>query len=152
VTNDDALRWYLQSAAGRRSDRDLVSAAQDCLAGDDVPAWVTEIALLDPQSADRAHALLAKHLHDQDLLPSSRRLRQAIAALILDLADEIEALPLAAVDKPLRQLRRLLSMLDTYMCDSQIPIVEYPYPPHVFTVPKTIAAYIREHEAEWAQL
>jgi hypothetical protein len=32
VTNDDALRWYVASAAGRLSDRALVSAAQDALA------------------------------------------------------------------------------------------------------------------------
>jgi hypothetical protein len=143
-TIERGLREFVAYRVDGKTERQLVSDAQDLLLEDPVPSWAEALALLSPKQILGAYGVLDNELRKLGAVPDSKELRLIVrqevekdAAILAGLSNEKE------VERTRSRIRRLLELLPTYRFDNvTIPIVEYPYPPSGIESPSQLAQYV----------
>jgi hypothetical protein len=143
-TSTRAIREFVACRVDGKTERQLVSDAQDLLLENPLPSWVEALALLRPEEILDAYGVLESELHKLGVLPDSDELRLAVrqevtkeAAILAGLSTERE------VERTCNRIGRLLKLLPSYQFDElTIPIVEYPYPPSGIGSPAQLAEYV----------
>jgi hypothetical protein len=145
----DQIRAFLDVRIGHLSNSALVSSAQDRLAEPDPPAWISELACLDPTEVFDAHHVLERQLLRSNVLPDSEPLRSEIRSAVAQWAERVAGSGVVESDGVTPTVVRLLHLCPGYaLSDVSIPIEEFPYPASEVRTAEELAQYILSHLEE----
>ena len=141
---EQAIKEYVAYKIDGKTERQLVSDAQNLLSSEPPPSWAKALAFLSPSEILDAYSILDDELTKLGVLPDSNDLRLAVRCELEREADKISKLGEENEDlKNLKRITQLLKLLPTYEFNNlTIPIVEYPYPPSGIVGTTKLAKYL----------